>query len=75
MDRIKKVNLAGKTPEEAIALIDHWIADVTDKLNYSISHIDKDNFVEGQEPLTKDDLEAAMKSLWDDTKKLVAKNL
>lgn len=42
MDKIERPILNKSTPEENIALIDTWIADTADKLNYLIERISKD---------------------------------
>lgn len=37
--RIEKPKLDRKTPEENIALVDKWISDTADKLNYVVQQL------------------------------------
>lgn len=36
---IERPSLKGKTPEEAVEILDRWTADVADKLNYLLPRL------------------------------------
>lgn len=40
-----KPDLTGKSPEEAIAALDTWAANLTHELSYLFSHLDEDNIM------------------------------
>lgn len=35
-------SIEGKTNEEALAILDRWVADTSDKLNYIVEQVNKD---------------------------------
>lgn len=43
---VEKPDITGKTPEEAIAALDTWAANLTNELNYTLNHLDKGNLIE-----------------------------
>ncbi len=43
--RIEKPVLNGRTPEENIAKLETWAANLTNDLNYYLNHIDSENMV------------------------------
>lgn len=42
---IEKPSLRGLSTEQAIAVIDTWIAKTADELNYTLEHLDNTNMV------------------------------
>jgi hypothetical protein len=74
MERIENINLNGKTPEEAIPIIEKWMNETAKKANYALTHIDRDNFIESYKPVTEKEVQKGMDSLWERVKKLVALN-
>ena len=75
MERIERVSLKDKTPEEEVAIIEKWMNETADKLNFALSHLDKDNFVEGQRPITEKEVQQALDEVWEKTRQLVKKNM
>ena len=45
----------GADEHENVKKLEKWVSDVTDKLNYTLNHLDSSNFVEA--PALKGDLE------------------
>ena len=41
--RIEKPTLNPKEPEQSIAILDTWLANLTDELNYHLNHLNLDN--------------------------------
>ena len=74
MERINRVNLQGKTPEEAVEVMEKWMNETADKINYSLSHLDKTNFIEGGAPVLQQELQDSMDALMEQTKRMIAKN-
>ncbi len=74
MERINKVSLAGKTPDEALPLIEKWMNDTADRINYTLTHLDENNFIEGRRPLTQEAAQEQLSELWEDVKKIVINN-
>jgi hypothetical protein len=41
--RVEKPTLDPKNPEKSIALLDTWLANLTDQLNYHLNHLNAEN--------------------------------
>ena len=75
MERIERVSLRDKTPDEALSIIEKWMNETADKLNFALSHLDKDNFIEEQRPITETEVQQALDEVWEKTRQLVKKNM
>lgn len=74
MERIDKLKLQGKTPEEALPLIEKWINETAERANFAMTHLDEKNFIEGKQPVMQQELQENLEALWQNVKKLVSNN-
>lgn len=74
MERINRVNLQGKTPEEAVKVMEKWMNETADRINHSLSHLDETNFIEGKAPVMQQELQDSLNTLMEQTKRMIAKN-
>lgn len=51
---IEKPSLRGLSTEQAIAVIDTWIAKTADELNYTLEHLDNTNMVNDKDLMKGD---------------------
>ena len=71
--QIERPDMTGKTPEEAIAALDTWLARLTDLLNYTLNHLDENNL--DIEITTKDYVEERIKENYEDIRKYIVQEV
>lgn len=70
---IQKPNIEGKTPEEAIAALDTWAANLTHDLEYILSHIDEDNMQ--MKIITEEAVDKKIKKSYEDIRKYIVQEV
>lgn len=68
---IEKPILNGKTAEENIQKLETWAGRITDEINYAINHLDKNNFVETEQPVTKTELENILNNKYEELRGMI----
>lgn len=74
MERIGKVSLQGKSPEEAIKTIERWINETAERANYALTHLDEKNFSEGKKPMTQAEVQQSLDAMWENVTKVISAN-
>ena len=68
---ITKIKLNRPTPEENIALIDTWISQTADRINYNIENLDMNNFSNSGEIMTRAAVQEMINEAVSEMRKLI----
>ena len=68
---ITKVKLNRATPEENIALVDTWIAQTSDRINYNMNNLDLSNFSGNSEIMTRQSVQEMIDAAVSEMRRLV----